>query len=272
MKKFLVVIIIFLCALSVGVCLDKTLCNPDPDRGFNGEPEQQAQENKNMSRDVEPTSQPPVQIGDEYDAITQIISNSNNNHAQEKGQYKLELGHIIAAFALLIAYFQYRALKKTIFVQRDSSERQLRAYVHVDTLSIEMAYQDFPPEVVMMFKNSGQTPAYAVTCRAEFIMGPPHPQANYFPVDTTIPAISKAPIPPGGTAAQTSNTKHPLTTDEALAIKSGQAALYYYGIIDYKDAFEKPRRTRFRYFYAYTGDRLRLKDTMTACADGNEAD
>jgi hypothetical protein len=153
----------------------------------------------------------------------------------------------------------------------DTEIRQLRAYV----FPIEAVISNFEPDKpvigTIIFKNSGQTPAYKVQIRTYIMFGPyllredlPHPDVT----------AARALLGPGVGYQVTVRTARPLTTEEVALVKQGGGAIYVYGNVDLTDAFEFHRCIKFRYFF---GGDMRTPPTgqpgaLSTYRDGNEED
>ncbi len=181
---------------------------------------------------------------------------------------------------------------RQVWISRNTEIRQLRAYVFVTRLDIgniggppptiagggpipggPWIYKpDSGPIVTMTFKNSGQTPAYNMTCHSNLRLGEYPPVPALFKFKETPSPTSKTPIPPGGIAQQAINKKLPISPEGVQKLNAGVAAIYFYGAIVYIDAFGKQRRTNFRHFYNNSAEMAGIEGAMTACDEGNEAD
>jgi hypothetical protein len=192
---------------------------------------------------------------------TPLLNLERGNDADESNyqaaQYRLNrlqtafnIALVVFTFALVVVGgWQARRLRQTLDQMRESSEKQLRAYVHVSSATVKKSANSRSARVVI--KNFGQTPAYEV----KFWMGTrveayPLPTnialkepSDDFPMSLEILApnrssIMEVPIEPQNTWAE----------QELLA---GSAAIYAWGRIAYRDPFtldkgNQPRITRFR--------------------------
>jgi hypothetical protein len=152
---------------------------------------------------------------------------------------------ILAVATLALAGFMQLQIRDG----RKSSERQLRAYVMIDTVKIENIRMGGEPEVKLTFKNSGQTPATNLTHWARLSF-------NTFPEITgELPTVKKGerlppgPLAPGGKIHLTTGIDRPL--DAAVLntiIVDRTHAFYIVGELRYVDAFGVPRETDFLLF------------------------
>jgi hypothetical protein len=155
---------------------------------------------------------------------------------------------------------------------RESSERQLRAYVlptsrgQIDDFGIEKAIK-----ATLEFKNSGQTPAYKLRIKMLISAGT-FPLPKNLPPEPIDPKIRLI-LGPGTTYMTVAQMVRPLNLEEMNQIKAGIAAVYVFGEIDYWDAFDRHRCTRFRYFMG--GNRAEMtvpSGTLTEYPEGNDED
>jgi hypothetical protein len=123
---------------------------------------------------------------------------------------------------------------------------------------------------VMGVKNSGQTPAYEVIHWGGL---------DVRRIDEEPLLIALRPllrqgmntIPPGGVITKTLHRAALLSEAEINGIIAGSYAIYIWGRIEYKDAFDRDRFTNYR--LKFTGQYPPPAGvTMTFCDGGNETD
>lgn len=192
----------------------------------------------------------------------------------------------ITAIATLLLVFVTGGL---VYIARDQSKTtraQLRAYITINTGNVGSAeingsISDPLPMIsvgkrpisVLQFVNSGQTPAYDMQFSGEIEM------VNW-PIDPSILKKidftghgSKEILGPHGTREKFDiphKSLKPLTSDDIEAITNGSRAIVIHGAVKYRDAFDKTRTTRYRYFM---GGPIGLRGTrLSAHDEGNEAD
>jgi len=185
---------------------------------------------------------------------------------------------ITAIATAFIAYFTYTLKEATarlwdagerqLELATKTAERQLRAYVYVE--SVEMTPPDLagPSKAHLTIKNVGQTPGYGVVHLGRMLI-------QDFPSLIPLPELdeagptSRSDVPPSGILIKTLAGKRPLTLDERARITNGTAALYVYGEIRYRDAFGQDRWTRYRLMRG--GNVGVSPTTMTTTEEGNES-
>jgi hypothetical protein len=150
---------------------------------------------------------------------------------------------------------------------RDSSEMQLRAYVHIEKTPI--SFSDGVFTVLFSIKNFGQTPAHDVNVRyafeavpcvdeepvrvpipsEDYFLGSIAPRTDFYVLDAEVKDVS------------------------LLSIKEGEVAIYLVGTITYLTVFGKRRETKFQYL---VGGGISWDDDdddreMSADESGNDA-
>jgi hypothetical protein len=140
---------------------------------------------------------------------------------------------------------------------RESSERQLQAYVLPDKVGIFDGTTVVPaqparanvPGVGMAIKNFGQTPAFRVVSWAQITVMA-MAQENTMPVVPPIPPQFSTTIGPSAVIQKAVWFDRQLTAQEIADIGTGLRAVYLYGRIEYQDVFKKARHTNFRLRYS----------------------
>jgi len=161
---------------------------------------------------------------------------------------KLTIGLVIVgAIQILVFGWQALSLRQTVNQMRESEERQLRAWVFVSQAAVKDPMQHDPIEAHVVIKNAGQTPAYDVRIFGGIIV------ANW-PLDRKLPPIdfSKAAsvgtLGPGMDGNQMCALQPQLNASGIQDLNDGKAAIYVFGEIQYRDVFNRTRRTKYRYF------------------------
>lgn len=151
----------------------------------------------------------------------------------------------------IISYFQWRELHNTedtlrnaLMVIRESSERQLRAYLGVTSVSFSEV------GVTLVTENSGQTPAQQVKLFSSFQAVATGSELSvdfdYPDKPSCAPTIKSAVTMFPRTPLATGNILH-CSEDKLAMIRAakGELNLFLYGRVEYKDIFEKQRCTEF---------------------------
>jgi hypothetical protein len=163
-------------------------------------------------------------------------------------------------------------------IGRRTALRQLRAYVFLDHTSLHDGSTANPPwpqqqvgtpAIVSVVKNFGQTPAYDVLhwsvvdvkrATEEYLLIPQAPLSN----------TSAAILPPTSTIPRVRTFHRLLTPHEIAEIETGVSAIFYYGRIEFRDAFKRKRVMNYR--LKYTGAWPPPPNaSMTYCDGGNHA-
>jgi hypothetical protein len=125
------------------------------------------------------------------------------------------------------------------------SQRELRAYVFPTEIKVGNFKTGNPLTAFVRIENTGQTPAYELSCVTKF-MGGTFPQTEFDISDEDFASASSEYL--GGHSVNwrtTSSTTVP-TPEEQEGVTQGVNALYVFGEIRYVDAFGQNRRTTFR--------------------------
>jgi hypothetical protein len=170
----------------------------------------------------------------------------------------------VATFALaVIAVMQLN-------YNNDMAKRQLRSYISVEGAAIlQFGDTSIAPEAHVIFKNSGQTPAYKVRGWIAIKMTEFPFSGTFEDVGSQLPFASV--IGSGGSPSGIIATKRSLSNEENRNIRDGTGALFVWGELTYKDAFKAPHYTRFRLFFGGSAG-TRPDGLMMAAKDGNDAD
>jgi hypothetical protein len=137
------------------------------------------------------------------------------------------------------------AAKAANVIAQESTERDLRAYVAGVPTFIFSFDAEHLTKIKFAIINSGKTPAYEETHQAEIIICPnPLPPGYVFPPigGSSSPPIALFPnVPFYGTKI----SDKCFTADEIDGVRKGSMAIYVFGEIHYRDAFQKERWTKF---------------------------
>jgi hypothetical protein len=125
-----------------------------------------------------------------------------------------------------------------------TAERQLRAYICFESGFIRLQ-QPNVPESHLIFRNSGQTPAYDVRAGGGGIGVAPYPWSNVLPASAIHP---NAGIVGPRSTVESHSTMHPLTPAEVAMLASPLIAVWVFGRIEYRDTFGKQRFMNHRHF------------------------
>jgi len=229
---------------------------------------QEAQEQyyRAQERRAAPQDQPP--------SDQKQYPDNEHNHADVCAQHRManaaEYGLLLLLLTLCFSAAAAIAAWRTVGVMRESSWRQLRAYVGPVDVEIKKTDTD-SPFVVIAIRNAGASPAYKVTIRTGYFISFKDRSGDDFdgPNEKTVRGFD---IGPGQTLY------HPVYFSTfiwhigkaTLANDAGQ--LFIVGRIDYEDAFERQQWARFRFKYLGTGkDGVRDGKDFSITAEGNES-
>ena len=195
----------------------------------------------------------------------------STNRNDEVSEYWPILGRKLKITDTLLVLFTFTlwwSTRDLVKEAKTSSEKQLRAYVHVSVATMKPRgdFLDYYLEV----KNFGQTPASDVKLRYMIKLCDFPPTNEPFNVPDDGPNVSSAILPPQigmHDAFTPPQVLGPIQKGDFLA---GRKAIYVFGIITYKDVFSKSRKTEFRYM-AGGNVGLHSEGSLRICEDGNKA-
>ena len=176
---------------------------------------------------------------------------------------------ILVAFTAILAFstiFLWVATRALVKSAERTAQRQLRAYVGVEGVSIKKITADEKPFIVIKLKNFGQTPAYDVTHWMD--MATAAKGTKRLTLDKKGDG-GRAIIDPTHGFSVECTKKTELTIEEARDILADTKRLYFTGRITYRDAFGHKRKTNFRLETA--GESLIGKGLMSTSKTGNNA-
>jgi len=196
---------------------------------------------------------------------------------------KMTLGILVIQAGVFA--WQGQQLKRTVATMRDTAQRQLRAYVFIDSCSLVAANADGQvyeplgavraatrPALILHYKNTGQTPAYQVVTQSDMRLVPwPLNPSDLPPVAFEKGGTTDS-MGPGAVRRKYDipDERVPMLTDaDITALKEGTKAIFVYGEIRYMDTFGKPQFTRYR---SFVGGPTALRGTeLSGHDEGNEA-
>lgn len=174
---------------------------------------------------------------------------------------------VVFTFLLFAATLAlWRATDRLVRGADETAERQLRAYIFVESGKVETPLANGRFMANLIVRNSGKTPAYDVVCDIGMDAG------REFLAEWDKDVDDDKPHPAGSGAIGPGShiVLDPESTwlaDSTILYKCfvGEYALFVYGLIRYRDAFGKARHTRFRMY------RNRGNDELAMWKEGNEA-
>lgn len=176
----------------------------------------------------------------------------------------------LAGITLALAVFTallWCATRKLVIDAKETSKRQLRAYLSVDAAELRDLAIDLKPEGQIRIKNTGATPAYDVTTLIMLTaVKDPFELAGH--LKRAVP-VGPSQIGPGGALSPTSVIDMAMTQTLLDALTTKSHTLYLHGRIDYTDVFRRPHWTTFR--CAQDPDRIGTA-RLRICSEGNDAD
>jgi hypothetical protein len=176
-----------------------------------------------------------------YDAIEAAKENERGEQdlTAQQGMERWAFAMFAAAVAqTLVAGAALFFLMKDLRQNRESAEKQLRAYVGLEKSPVTEVKIGERLGVELKFKNAGQTPALKVQAAAVFGVDHfPLPDASARQLENA-KKTSAASILPGTTFRLPIISSGPAMNQATLdAIKSGTMAVYCWGTVSYVDVF-----------------------------------
>jgi hypothetical protein len=173
----------------------------------------------------------------------------------------------VAAFAANSSEQSARAAHRAAAIMDQTAERQLRAYVVVTHAKVTNF--EGMPEFYLEYQNAGQTPAYDLVARVAVHLAD-WPLTEIPPLDMEGIASSVI-LGPSLHGHTTINPDRALPEPDLAAIRSGGKAVYFHGLITYRDSFGTNRETRFRYQICGQQFSIGSKGDITVSPEGNTA-
>ncbi len=160
---------------------------------------------------------------------------------------KLTGGLVVATIALaIVTTFLWIATRRLVIDAKESSQRQLRAYVSVDTEHMtDSAGNTIPNRHGFVITNHGQTPAHELEHWTQLGVSEfPLKQGLGEPGQDRL--IVKTVVHPGNDRLIIEDM--PLLPEELVAIEAGTHAWYAWGCVNYTDVFGQGHSTKFCFF------------------------
>lgn len=132
----------------------------------------------------------------------------------------------------------------TLAEMKDTTERQLRAYVCVNSAMMKFRAPNVP-EAQVHFKNCGQTPAHNVRGWIHTWYGP-YPLGEPLPTAPDDLRKGNETLAPGRTSVFVTGEKPPLQPQWLSILGTQRFTLFVYWEIRYQDIFGKERATKYR--------------------------
>jgi hypothetical protein len=143
----------------------------------------------------------------------------------------------IAVIASAVAFLQFLALIATVFVMRRTAQRQLRAYICVESGDIELVNAGAGVRAQIRVKNFGQTPAHKAVSWAS---------VRVFDAESPVFSMTRSERPAframiGPTAVTLISRLVAISPADLAAIQAGTKRIFVWGRVEYTDAFNRRR-------------------------------
>ena len=156
----------------------------------------------------------------------------------------------IALFTVLLVlatFFLWKATRDLVTGAEKTAQKQLRAYVGIDYVSVKVLEIGKKPRVDWFRKNYGQTPASRFRLWIELEILPNEDTIASFPQqfgDYDVGSINAS----AGLRNECSGDDE-ITADQLQGINSRELTLYFFGAFKYFDVFGCEQTTEFRLYY-----------------------
>lgn len=157
------------------------------------------------------------------------------------------------------------AMRKANELAEDTAKRQLRAYVGVQSITIENVVMGLKPSAHIIAKNFGQTPADKFDLISYLALWPP--DSENFLVVPSDAEHSYSTLAPGTVSNAYPKLAEVMTPELLTLYGSGAVRIFAFGEIRYEDAFGDPRVTHFRCYM----DKDCKPNVTHNCLSGNHA-
>lgn len=174
---------------------------------------------------------------------------------------------ICTAFLALYTKKLWSATTSLVTGAADTAQKQLRAYVCVSSAKISFEIAG-APEVQVVLKNCGQTPAHDLRCWIH-IWIEDYPLKVLLPVPPSDFPMAVSVLEPGGHLLSAIKKDPPVRPCALALLGTPQGTVYVYGQVTYKDVFSVERITRYRLIYG--GNEPARRQHMMPDIEGNEA-
>ena len=189
-------------------------------------------------------------------AVLGAVSRGNPEWVQSAVSYVESHNPFITALATALLACVTGGLVWLGYLQIRTTRAQLQAYVFPESAAIcdgtmltpPMPAKANEPGVVLVWKNTGQTPASNVISWAQIAVIEPINENQL-----TIPTLQNVFASHLGAGANGTKSLwfgRPLTPNEIADVNANARAIYLYGRIEYSDIFDKKRFTNFRLYYS----------------------
>lgn len=188
--------------------------------------------------------------GQRYDRSLAEAAPSAPSSDDRVAEYTLWLARLTAVLAVATGLL-WLETRRAIIDTRKASERELRAYVMV-TLTGARVDPTKKGLAGIGIHNRGKTPAHDVIVYWVMSVAPHKagkPQVDWYNSKASCPDESALLLGPDEYRGVESECD-PFTEEEVRSILSGEETLYVVGRVEYIDAFEEKRTTRFCHLYS----------------------
>jgi hypothetical protein len=170
----------------------------------------------------------------------------------------------IAVIASAVAFLQFLALIATVFVMRRTAQRQLRAYAHIDDVVMSEMNSVNDPNIQIIVKNYGQTPARCITNTFKHCVLQLPQKPDFSLGGGQVEELCD--LAPTQKTFSTFRYPHPQWQFFKDPISKKAMIFYVFGRISYRDVFGRRRKTEYR--FRLLVDSTGIKDESSLVING----
>jgi hypothetical protein len=152
-----------------------------------------------------------------------------------------------SAVLAVLQYKSNRIYKEQAAIAKDTEQRELRAYLHVNPTRMGVnitGITSHPTEVAFDVINDGQTPAHDVTVRSALVLAP-YPATFTFDKSSDDRQTRKEYIAAHCSEQSSAKLRGQLSTEQTKQITKDTLRIYLVGDVQYSDIFNITRHLRF---------------------------
>lgn len=149
----------------------------------------------------------------------------------------------------------------------DTAERELRAYIKMEPADRVLAVVGDKPQLKVMVTNIGQTPAYGAATWSNSGLFE-HPLRRTLDTAVPVEGVPRQVINPNADLSIFIVGHEPLTKEREEGIRGPDFRWYFWGGVEFKDAFGKTRWARF--CFEFGGEEGLARRSVNYSSRGNE--
>jgi hypothetical protein len=180
-----------------------------------------------------------------------LATEAMNDATQRMAQYAL-WSTLIVGFGTALLFWTLwetrkanRSTQAAVEVTREIGQAQLRAYLDISDNTLELNWKTGYAHVKLVFKNSGQTPAYKVKLYYDVYLS--HPSDAGRISDMVSNRMHSYAVGPGSETFVRHPLAFPIDKRVLVRLRSHEQAVHIVGNLVYEDIFRAERFSKFHY-------------------------